>query len=128
MKKETVFCKAVFVLLLVSAVLFAGCSALTDVPVGNVNESVNNARAALRNSDSANGINNVIYTRSLGYIKHPDQYTHVCLYAIKLSDEQGNLKTSDYLDRFSVKDVKNFKKNHPKVKVLLSPMSFEKMD
>ena len=26
MKKETVFCKAVFVLLLVSAVLFAGCS------------------------------------------------------------------------------------------------------
>ena len=120
MKKETVFVKAVFVLLLVSAVLFAGCSALTDLPVGNVNESASGERAALRNSDSVNGINNVIYTRSLDYIDHPDQYTHICLYAIKLSDEEGNLKTSDYLDRFSVSDVKNFKKDHPKVKVLLS--------
>ncbi len=103
--------------LVLGAGLFAGCSALTD-GVSGFDSEADGARVALRSSDS-NGVYNVIYLPDMDKLEklsNIGDYTHICLYSVKLN-KSGKLAVTS---SFSVKkedgsstDVRAFTKRYP---------------
>ena len=106
MKKSAIFytCLSAVAAMLIS---FTGCNQqLSGVDFDDATEYSSARYVYKSNLDY-----NVIYTRSLSYIPHPEYYTHINLFSLKLTNGSGGLDSSKFFSRFPKDTLKNFKKN-----------------
>ena len=129
--------------LALGAGFFTGCAAIGE---GDADyDAVSSERVALRNTDPANGVYNVVYIPDMKKLAgiddyepvKVDDYTHICLYSVKLNKsgklavtESFNVNKTDgkksevkaFTKRFPESQLKDFMndihKNHKNVKVV----------
>lgn len=120
--KKTNLLKAAVSLLLSATVLLTGCTALTDGVTSGDAVTVDGAR---RSSSYRNVMYTTTYTdnRLGSAISNPDEYSHICLFSVKIKEgsegKKAKLETSSFKEAFPRSTVKSFKNSHSKVKLLL---------